>query len=162
MQTAFTLRLFTPSDLDRVIQINRMCLPENYTPLFFMNLHERFPRTFIVAEENNEVIGYVMCRIETSLPGFKRLGFTKKGHIISIAVSSPHQRQGVGYTLVRSAMKALLQSEVQECYLEVRTSNEPAVKLYLKMGFEIQRTIKQYYADGEAAYSMIRKLPFSD
>jgi ribosomal protein S18 acetylase RimI-like enzyme len=30
------------------------------------------------------------------------------------------------------------------------------------MGFEIIRTIRGYYADGEAAYMMARKLPFME
>jgi len=43
--------------------------------------------------------------------------------------------------------------------LEVRGSNLPAVSLYRKMGFEVMRTIRGYYADGEDAYVMARKLP---
>jgi ribosomal-protein-alanine N-acetyltransferase len=39
-------------------------------------------------------------------------------------------------------------------------SNTPAVNLYKKMGFKILRTIGGYYADGEDAYIMSRKLPY--
>jgi ribosomal-protein-alanine N-acetyltransferase len=127
-----------------------------------MNLHERFPSSFIVAEENGEIIGYIMCRMETRIPHFKRLGIAKKGHIISVAVLSNHQREGVGYALMQNAMRVMWRYEVQECYLEVRSSNELAVNLYKKMGFEIKKTIKHYYADGEGAYLMARKLPFSE
>ena len=52
MQESFTLRKFAPNDLQLVMQINRVCLPENYTDFFFVDLHQRFPETFIVAEEN--------------------------------------------------------------------------------------------------------------
>jgi len=84
----------------------------------------------------------------------------KRGHVISIAVLPKHQRQGVGYALMQEAMKAMLHYNAKECYLEVRTSNIPAVDLYKKMGFDIARTIRGYYADGEDAYIMSRKLPF--
>lgn len=141
------------------MQINRVCLPENYTTFFFMNLHERFPATFIVAEENGEVVGYVMCRIEKGLPGFG-IGLKKKGHVISIAVLPEYQRQGVGYALMQEAMQSMLLYNAKECFLEVRASNTPAVKLYKKMRFEIRRTLRGYYADGEDAYMMARKLPF--
>jgi len=144
------------------MHINRVCLPENYTTSFFMNLYQRFPETFIVAEENGDVVGYIMCRIETGIPSFKLLGIARKGHVISIAVLPEHQREGIGCALMREAMEAMVNYKAKECYLEVRASNVPAVNLYRKMGFEIIRTIRGYYADGEAAYMMARKLPFME
>lgn len=156
----FTLRQFEPSDLEQVLHINRMCLPENYTSFFFLDLHKRFPETFLVAEDNGTVIGYIMCRIETGLPNFKIIGITKKGHVISIAVLPQHQRQGVGRALVQEAMEAMLHYNAKECFLEVRASNTSAVNLYKKMGFDIIRTMHGYYADGENAYLMAIKLPF--
>ena len=158
----YTLRQFKPSDVERVMHINRVCLPENYTTFFFMNLYQRFPETFIVAEENGKVVGYIMCRIETGIPSFKLLGITRKGHVISIAVLPEHQREGIGYELMQEAMRAMVNYRAKECYLEVRASNVAAVSLYRKMGFEIIRTIRGYYADGEAAYMMARKLPFME
>lgn len=144
------------------MHINRVCLPENYTTFFFMNLYQRFPETFIVAEENGDVMGYIMCRIETGIPSFKLLGITRKGHVISIAVLPEHQREGIGYALMREAMEAMVNYKAKECYLEVRASNVPAVNLYRKMEFEVARTSRGYYADGEAAYVMARKLPFME
>jgi len=160
MQTAFTLRPFKSTDLERVMHINRVCLPENYTNFFFLDLYQRFPATFIVAEENGEVVGYTMCRIETGVPSFRALGIAKKGHVISIAVLPDHQREGIGYELMREAMQAMVNYKAKECYLEVRASNVPAVNLYKKMGFEIAKRMMGYYADGEDAYVMARELPF--
>lgn len=154
----FTLRQFEPSDLEQVLHINRTCLPENYTRLFFLDLHKRFPETFLVAEDTGEVMGYVMCRIETGLPHFKIIGITKKGHVISIAVLPKHQRQGVACSLMKEAMESMIRYNAKECFLEVRASNTPAVKLYKKMGFDVLRTMRSYYADGEDAYLMARKL----
>lgn len=162
LQTTFTLRRFEPSDLEWVMRINRVCLPENYTTFFFMNLYQRFPETFIVAEENGEVVGYIMCRIETGIPSLKPLGIKRKGHVISVAVLPEHQREGVGYALMREVMQAMVNYKAKECYLEVRASNVAAVNLYRKMGFEVARTIRGYYADGEAAYVLARKLSFME
>jgi ribosomal-protein-alanine N-acetyltransferase len=156
----FTLRPFESSDLEQVLHINRMCLPENYTGFFFLDLHRRFPETFLVAEDNGTVIGYIMCRIETGLPNFKIIGITKKGHVISIAVLPQNQRQGVGRALIQEAMDAMLRYKAKECVLEVRASNTAAVNLYKKLGFEIIRTLHGYYADGEDAYLMAKKLSF--
>jgi ribosomal-protein-alanine N-acetyltransferase len=158
VQTTFTLRPFKTEDLDRVIHINQVCLPENYSTYFFMDLHERFHDTFIVAEVYSEIAGYIMCRIETGLPDFGLFGITKRGHVISIAVLPEHQHQGIGEALMKEAMLGMRAYKAKEVYLEVRTSNEPAVSLYKKLGFEVARTAHGYYADGEDAYVMHRKL----
>lgn len=159
LELKYKLRRFKPSDLDGVIRINRECLPENYSTLFFMNLHKRYPEAFIVAEVDREIVGYIMCRIETGIPSFKLLGITRKGHVISIAVLPKHQRQGIGLALMREAIKAMGNYNAKECYLEVRESNLTAVGLYKKLGFEIARTIRNYYADGENAFVMAKQLP---
>jgi ribosomal-protein-alanine N-acetyltransferase len=161
LEVNYKFRRFKPSDLEGVMRINRECLPENYTPLFFMNLYKRFPATFIVAEVNREVVGYIMCRIETGIPSFKLLGVTRKGHVISIAVLPNHQQKGIGYALMREATQAMVNYKAKECYLEVRESNLPAVELYKKLGFEIARTARNYYANGEDAFVMSRQLPLS-
>jgi len=159
VQTTFALRLFEPRDLSQVMYINRVCLPENYTEYFFMDLHQRFPDTFIVAEENGEIVGYVMCRIESGPPDWGLFGIAKKGHVISIAVLPEHQHKGIGKALMQKALQSMRNHKARECYLEVRVSNTPAVKLYKKLGFKITRTIRGYYADGEDAYVMTKKLP---
>ncbi len=101
MQQTFTLRKFVPDDLQNVMQINRVCLPENYTDFFFIDLHQRFPETFIVAEENGEMAGYIMCRIEVGLSNYGFGGLIQKGHVVSIAVMPNHQakrsRQGTNH-----------------------------------------------------------------
>jgi ribosomal-protein-alanine N-acetyltransferase len=158
VQTTYTLRPFKPNDLDRIMYINQICLPENYSSYFFMDLHERYPDTFIVAEAYNQTVGYIMCRIETGLPDFGLLGITKRGHVISIAVLPENQRNGIGEALMQEAMTAMRKYKARECYLEVRTSNKAAIALYNKLGFQTTRTIHGYYADGEDAYVMTRKL----
>jgi len=159
LQKTFTLRQFQPSDLQRVIYINRTCLPENYTSFFFLDLYRRFPLTFLVAEEDGEVVGYIMCRIETGLPNLGFFGLIKKGHVVSIAVMPEHRGKGIGYTLMKEAMKNMEKYNAKECFLEVRVSNQPAINLYKKLGFQVVKTIRHYYMDGEDAYLMARKLP---
>jgi ribosomal-protein-alanine N-acetyltransferase len=160
LELNYKFRMFNPSDLEGVMRINRECLPENYSTLFFMNIYKRFPDAFIVAEVNGELAGYIMCRIETGIPSFKLLGITKKGHVISIAVLPEHHRKGVAFNLIKEGLKAMVNYTAKECYLEVRESNIPAIRLYEKLGFETTRTIRNYYADGEDAFVMARELPY--
>jgi len=158
VQATVNLRHFQPDDLDQVMHINRVCLPENYAPYFFMDLYERFPDTFIVAEEDGEIVGYVMCRMESGLPDFGLLGIAKRGHVISVAVLPEHQRRGVGTALMKEAMAGMRVYKAKECYLEVRVTNEPAVHLYDKLGFQKSKVVHGYYADGEDAYIMSIRL----
>jgi ribosomal-protein-alanine N-acetyltransferase len=161
MQTTFTIRQFKPVDLERVIYINGMCLPENYSSVFFLDLYERCPETFVVAEEDNVIVGYAMCRIERSIPSFRLMGLSKKGHLISIAVLPKYQHQGIGEALLKEIMKAMVDHyDAKEMYLEVRVTNTVAIGLYKKLDFYVARTLQGYYSDGENAYLMSRKLPF--
>jgi len=157
VERKFTIRRFRPEDLNQVMYINQVCLPENYSTYFFIDLYTNFPETFIVAEEDNKVVGYIMCRIESGFSGFSLM---KRGHVISIAVLPGYRRKGIGEALLREALQAMVNYYgVKECYLEVRVSNSPAINLYKKIGFKIERTIRGYYADGENAYLMRIKIP---
>jgi ribosomal-protein-alanine N-acetyltransferase len=145
-------------DLASVTHINQICLPENYTDFFFVDLYRRFPETFIVAEESKDIVGYIMCRIEVGLSNIGLPGLVKKGHVVSVAVMPEHRHKGVGRTLVTKAMEGMRMYGAKQCYLEVRVSNEEAVGLYKKLRFEVTRTVHGYYADGEDAFVMSTKL----
>ncbi len=158
MQQSFNLRKFNVNDLERITYINRACLPENYSDYFFVDLHRKFPETFIVAEENGEVVGYIMCRVEAGLSSSILRGLIKKGHIVSVAVLPQHRRKSIGEALVVKAMENMQLYNAKQCFLEVRVSNKPAVMLYKKLSFQVTRTIPNYYADGENSYVMTKKL----
>ena len=153
-----TIRRFKPEDLDMVIYINRTCLPENYTPGFFLEHYNKYPEAFLVAEVDEALAGYVMSRVEWGL-GHVLRGILKRGHIVSIAVLPEYRRRGIGSDLLRGAMDALKNVYgCKEVYLEVRVSNTPAISLYNKFGFQKVKIIRGYYLDGEDAYLMARPL----
>jgi ribosomal-protein-alanine N-acetyltransferase len=158
IQKDHTLRRFTPADLDAVININRVCLPENYASHFFLDTFNSLPESFIVAESQGNIVGYIMCRIEHGFSDLRKLRFAKKGHIISVAVMPDFRRRSIGSALVQDALSALSTLHVDECYLEVRTSNAFAISLYKKLRFDIARTIPRYYYDGSDAYVMAKEL----
>lgn len=153
----YIIREFKPEDLDAVVKINRICLPENYPPSFFLEHHFENPRIFLVAEVDGNVVGYNMCRLEFGLSNVSER-FVRKGHVVSIAVMAEYRRMGIGSKLLEEALKRLKECGASEVYLEVRTSNYPAINLYRKMGFKAIRTIEGYYRDGENAYLMVKEL----
>ncbi len=162
LETPHLLRPFRPEDLSAVIEINRVCLPENYSPYFFMEVYKSCPEAFIVAEVNRQVVGYIMCRLEFGFSDVRRFRMVRKGHVVSVAVMPDYRRHGIGRELVVISLKALELHGAEECFLEVRTANEEAVGLYKQMGFETVRVVSHYYHDGADAYLMSSRLPLSD
>jgi len=159
----FLVREAVEEDLLAVMNINRICLPENYSYGFFETILHSYPKSFLVAEVEGRIAGYIMCRIERILSKFQRFRITKAGHVISIAVLPEYRRLGIASALLKNAMKIL--REVYDCsevFLEVRVSNTPAINLYEKLGFMKVDRIKRYYIDGEDAYLMARELPFPE
>jgi len=155
----FLVREASESDLLTVMNINRICLPENYSYAFFHSILRAYPKAFLVAEVDNKVTGYIMCRVERILSKFERFRVRKAGHVISIAVLPEYRRKGIASTLLKKALN-ILKNEYgcEEAFLEVRTSNNQAISLYEKLGFDKVDVAKRYYVDGEDAYVMARRL----
>jgi ribosomal-protein-alanine N-acetyltransferase len=155
----YIIREFRLEDLHNVIYINRTCLPENYTPDFFIYHFREFPEGFLVAEMNGTIVGYIMTRVDRGFDYYSsHRAFAEKGHIISIDVLPHARRKGIGEALLRRAVESIKKRGVKEVYLEVRVSNAPAINLYHKLGFKIARRVPKYYADGEDAYVMSLRL----
>ncbi len=154
----FEIRGFEQKDLESVMEINRTCLPENYSSSFFLEIFEKYPEAFLVALNDNRVVGYIMCRLERGFSEMSRFRLVKKGHVVSIAVLPEHRGRGIATELVRRAMKGLVEKEAEECFLEVRASNRSAQELYKKLGFMEGRSIPFYYQNGEGAIVMSKTL----
>ena len=146
------------SDLISVMEINLKTLPEHYSDYFYESLLAEIPEAFIVAEIGGKQVGYIMCKTEYGFSNFKKLGFVKKGHVVSIAVLDDYRKRGIGRVLVEESVKGVKSRKCDEFYLEVRCSNNDAVRLYEKLGFVIRQQLNTYYRDGEDAYLMAIEL----
>ena len=152
------IRRAEPSDLISIMEINLKTLPEHYSDYFHESLLAEIPEAFIVAEIRGKHVGYIMCKTEYGFSNFKKLGFIKKGHVVSIAVLDNHRKKGIGRVLVEESLKGVKLRKCDEFYLEVRCSNNEAVRLYEKLGFVIRQQLNAYYRDGEDAYLMAIEL----
>ena len=154
------LRRCELGDIIPVMEINLRTLPEHYSDYFYESLLEELPEAFVVAEISGKIVGYIMCKMEHGFSNFKKLGFVKKGHVVSIAVLDEYRKKGIGNALVKESVNGVKLRKCDEFYLEVRCSNNEAVRLYEKYGFIIKQQLNAYYRDGEDAYLMA--INFSD
>jgi ribosomal-protein-alanine N-acetyltransferase len=155
----YRIRGFRSDDLNRVMAINEECLPENYSTFFYRDLYRRFPKTFIVAEANGGIQGYIMCRIERGLSKLKSLRTSRLCHVVSIAVREAYRRRGIATALMHTAMEnGRNEYSASECFLEVRIGNQAAIKLYEGLGFTNVNRKLRYYLDGEDAWVMARSI----
>ena len=86
------------------------------------------------AVEDGKVIAYVIGRL-----------IAPEGEIYRVAVA-PHKRQrGIGYRLLDYAVKTSKGQGLERLFLEVRSRNIPARKLYTAYGFKEIGIRKNYY-----------------
>ena len=155
----FRIRIFRSDDLNRVMAINEECLPENYSSFFYRDLYQRFPKTFIVAEADGAIQGYIMCRIERGLSKFRTFRTARHAHVVSIAVRESYRRRGIASDIMKMAMENGVETyNVTECFLEVRVGNHAAINLYEKLGFTNVNRKLGYYMDGEDAWVMAKNI----
>lgn len=154
LASSVVIRPAMERDLEGIVSLNRASLPENYLPEFFENLLRVYGEYFLAAEIEGRLVGYVMCRIELGMHQNGSFGIIKKGHIVSLAVDKGQRRQGIGRALVEEVMRRMKAAGLKECFLEVRVTNEPAIRLYEKLGFRAHRRVTGYYSDGTDGFIM--------
>ena len=91
---------------------------------------------FLVVEEKGKILAY--CGLIMVLD---------EGDITNLAVRSDRQREGIGHFLMESLIRLADERGVTTIHLEVRVSNETAVRLYERMGFTRDGIRKRYYTD---------------
>lgn len=132
-------------DLPKILEIEKLSFEETYPRGIFMLFLENNPETFLVAEYEGVIIGYVMAYLKPDL----------EGHVMSIAVHPNYRGNGIGSTLLSEVINRLFNRGAKYVGLEVRVSNERAIRLYERFGFVKARRIKGYYSNGEDAYYMV-------
>jgi len=142
-----TIREVTRADLLEVYRIERAEFPQPWPYDAFQRFLEE--PGFLVAEVDGGVAGYVVA---DTVPNHGR----QLGHVKDIAVRDDLQREGIGTQLLRRILGQLRSAGAGAVKLEVRESNERALGLYRRHGFEHRRTVPRYYDDGEDALVMVR------
>lgn len=133
-------------DIPDIYIIEKMCFscPWSYDLIFKDVVENALSDYFIAKNQKGEVVGF---------SGMYYI--IDEANIINIAVEPKYRNKGVGGMLVSHMIKNAINKRCTGITLEVRVSNEAAINIYAKFGFEIEGIRKSYYSDNnEDAYIM--------
>jgi ribosomal-protein-alanine N-acetyltransferase len=147
--TDVTVRPATESDLDDVAAIERAVFNDPWSRRSFVDLVTARNVVFLVAvAEAQKVAAYAVVLVAGV-----------ESELANLAVARLVQRQGLGRRLLHEALAAAGQRGCREMFLEVRASNDAAMRLYSSCGFEaVGRRVRYYVRPIEDAVVMKRAL----
>ncbi len=135
----------TPQNVEGVASVERACFSTPWSRESFQKDLTNENAVYFCLEEAGKVIGYVgMWNI---------LG---EGNINNIAVLPDYRRKGYGRLLLERLIAYGEEHKLSFLTLEVRASNEGAIRLYSSCGFREVGRRKKYYDRQEDAILMTR------
>ena len=133
------IRQASVTDVDDIYEIERLCFPDPWSKDAMIYELESNPRAFyIVAELEGKVVGYA---------GLWWIG--DEGHITNVAVKPGFRNRRIAQGIMEVMIDFTTQQGIMHHTLEVRRSNEPAIKLYEKFDFRIEGVRKGYYRNNK-------------
>jgi [ribosomal protein S18]-alanine N-acetyltransferase len=148
VSTDLQIRRLTYADLPQVIAIERRAFPTPWSLAMFVLELSKPSGICLAATIDERIVGYVVCsRYDTVW------------HVMNVAVDDRLLRQGVATTLMERLFE-LADRPNEQYTLEVRTSNDPAIRLYESFDFRAAGRRRAYYHDNrEDALIMWRTVP---
>jgi ribosomal-protein-alanine N-acetyltransferase len=151
----FTLRDYSPSDLEELYAIDQACYPTGIA------YSRRMLRWYL----NQRGALCVVAQAEgTGTAGASLLGFIiadvkgAKGYIVTIDVLKEHRRSGVGTALLQETERRLAQDGVRYVELQTATNNEAGVAFWRQHGYRSVGVTRGYYLGHIDAYEMLKEL----
>ena len=144
------VRPFAVADLPAVMAIETGSFPDPWTPGLFLGELDARGRSWLVAEERGEIVGY----------GGVAVLVDDDAHLMNLAVALSRRGEGTGRLLLGELMSAAAGSGGRRITLEVRAGNAAAIALYESFGMRSVGVRPRYYEnDGEDAVIMWGDLP---
>lgn len=145
------IRKMEEEDLPMVMEIENLCFIKPWSEKNFLyEMYENPYANLWVIELSNPSLGL------KSVVGFVDYWQTfDSGTLCQIAIHPELQGNGVGSQLLDEVVKDAYAKKIRTLTLEVRKTNEKAIKLYKKFGFIYSHVKEGYYDDGEDALYMI-------
>ena len=139
---SYVIRSMTATDVPQIAALERACFSDPWPEQVLARELENDLSLWLVAAEGDAVLGYVGSQTV--------LGETD---MMNLAVRADRRRQGIAAALVSALCTALRrEKDAVQLTLEVRDSNEAAIRLYAALGFaQIGRRPNYYFHPKEDA-----------
>lgn len=128
------IKQMTRQDCEKVLQVEEACFSVPWSQKSFEDSFSYAGNHYLVAWEEEKLIGFI---------GLMAVG--EEADITNVAVLPAYRRQGIGACLVGEMLELAKSEKIQKIMLEVRASNEAAIALYKKYGFQFLCKRKNYY-----------------
>jgi [ribosomal protein S18]-alanine N-acetyltransferase len=162
----FRIREYRARDFDQLWQIDQLCFPHGiaYTQMELTGFVAKRKAITLVAEATAETLSTKSD--DVSIHGPWIAGFVvalpirgQVGHVVTLDVVPEARRFGLASRLMKECEQRLRAAGCTLAYLETAVNNEPAQRLYHKLGYEIVRTLPGYYSSQSLdAFQMAKQL----
>jgi [ribosomal protein S18]-alanine N-acetyltransferase len=133
---AIEIRVLELGDLTAIEAIEQKVYPTPWSRSMFASELAKPTSICLGAFEGQDLAGYVI-----------NSRYVDAWHVMNVAVDPEHQRRGVATALLERLFELTRDDERRGYTLEVRVSNEDAIGLYEKLGFESRGIRRGYYTD---------------
>lgn len=103
----------------------------------------------LVADEDGGIVAFLIMEVHSG---------RRSATIVTLDVRETHRRTGYGTQLLSHAEGILSDYGVESYDLQVDVTNRAAIGFYKRHGFKTVRTLRNYYANGNDAYLMVKAL----
>ena len=140
-------------DLAAVEQIERRSYPTPWSRAMFAGEFAKPSSLSLGAfdSERKAIVGYMIIS-----------RYVDAWHVMNIAVDPDYRRRGIATMLLERLFELTAASGGRGYTLEVRVSNESAIKLYEGMGFRASGVRRGYYTDNREDALIMWKDPISE
>jgi [ribosomal protein S18]-alanine N-acetyltransferase len=143
---AIKIREMRPRDVPQVVAIENATSATPWTRAMFMSELGRPGTLDLVADQGGDVLAYVMVS-----------RYADVWHILNLCVREAQRGRGLGGRMLDELFERAARKAHLGFTLEVRVSNEAAIRLYRRKGFLEHGIRPGYYSDnGEDAIIMWR------
>jgi ribosomal-protein-alanine N-acetyltransferase len=133
---AIEIRELDLTHLNAIEAIEKRAYPTPWSRSMFASELAKPTSICIGAFEGEDLLGYVI-----------NSRYVDAWHVMNVAVAPEHQRRGIATRMLEHLFELTCDDERRGYTLEVRVSNEEAIALYEKLGFEARGIRRGYYTD---------------
>lgn len=135
-----------PADADEIKALEDDCISLPWSRADVENALVSESYALFKAVSDEKIVGYGGVQIVLD-----------EGGVTNLAVRKEFRRLGAGSALLSEIIAHCARNAVKTLRLEVAAVNDAAKNLYLKYGFEVEYTRKNYYPEGDALV-MVKRL----